>query len=137
MEHKFKVWCKNKNEWEKHFVVMSPDGLLLHLNNNLISPEFTPLNPKTHIAVFSTGKHDKNGKEIFLGDIVKTKSPFEDDDVDYFGEIVYRNDWTAFGCFHIDPSPLAKDGEKIWTSCGDFREVEIIGNRFENGELLS
>jgi len=69
-ESKFRVWCKEKNEWEKDSVVLFPDGRLGHwLGNRFIS-----LRQENHILVFFTGLFDKNGKEIWEGDIVECTS---------------------------------------------------------------
>nr|DAY13369.1 MAG TPA: YopX protein [Caudoviricetes sp.] len=86
------------------------------------------------VLMQSTGLHDKNGKEIFEGDIVKRyRSPFFKAEWEYRIEIVIKeearlllgrkygkNFWTI--PFH---SPFAKSDL-----------LEVIGNIYENKELL-
>ncbi|NCC70620.1 hypothetical protein EOM09_03485 [bacterium] len=66
-----------------------------------------------------TGLKDKNEKEIYDGDIVKTET------VEGIGRIIYRDD---FASFVVD----------FESGCWDSMEVimEIIGNIYENPELL-
>ena len=66
-----------------------------------------------------TGLKDKNEKEIYEGNIVKTET------VEGIGRIIYRDD---FASFVVD----------FESGCWDSMEVimEIIGNIYENPELL-
>jgi len=66
--------------------------------------------------------NDMNDKEIYEGDIVKNKDRDE----------IYIIKWEKieFVCFNIDD----KDNYTIWALVGS--QVEIIGNKYENEELL-
>lgn len=70
------------------------------------------------------GKEDKNGKGIYEGDIVK---PFIDDP--YVAEIIYME-----RCFEI-ATRLKNGNYSVWHYFKN--EIEIIGNIYENPELLS
>ena len=64
--NKFKVWCMEHNEWEKHEVLVDSHGNMVHININGI----IPLRKHTHKLCWSTGKHDSHGIEIYGGDCV-------------------------------------------------------------------
>ena len=86
------------------------------------------------IIMQSTGLHDKNGKEIFEGDIVKRyRSPFFKAKWEYQIETVLKEKASLllgrefgknFGTIPFD-SPFAKSDL-----------LEVIGNIYENPELL-
>lgn len=71
------------------------------------------------------GLHDKNGKEIYEGDI------FEIDDYTN-GVVVYLESKGTFGI-------RCKDDEDDWNepfSYYCFDEMEVLGNEYDNPELL-
>jgi len=79
----------------------------------------------------STGLKDKNGKEIFEGDVVQyqnTKVPSADSK----GVIRYFDNWAMFGIDieHNEPRALFFNG------LADHISLEVIGNIYENPELL-
>lgn len=74
-----------------------------------------------------TGLYDKNGKEIYGGDIVK----WGDATAPYIGHI-HWNEQTASFAFH-------ERSENVSEGCIPFNKqylAEIIGNIYENNELL-
>src|SRR3954462_12149155 len=60
-EIKFRVWNKDKREWERHAIGMSTSGELITNHNE----DFE--------LVQYTGLKDKDGREIYEGDIVRFK----------------------------------------------------------------
>lgn len=76
-----------------------------------------PLHPAScdfYLMAF-TGLLDKNGKEVYEGDIVRTKHGLT------------RKIFMRLGCWYVD-------GCEELGYCND--QVEIIGNIYENPELL-
>ena len=72
----------------------------------------------------STGLHDKNGKEIFEGDIVKMSKDVSVDTTYY--EVVRRRG----GAYSLESK---QHGCDLWIRHTD---CEIVGNVYENPELL-
>ena len=84
-----------------------------------------------------TGAHDKNGKEIFELDIVKwSKRVFNFDATDDRDEIKMKDiisfiEYVGHG-FWVHDENFGWEGENLW----DWDEMEVIGNVYENSELL-
>jgi len=82
--------------------------------------------PLNHLMQY-TGLKDKNGKEIYEGDIVKMEKEWIRWDNNNGPRVVVFED----GAF----SPFGGDGEYSWED-GPDGHTEIIGNIHENPELL-
>ena len=78
----------------------------------------------------STGIKDKNGKEIFEGDIVK----FSDCDDVYVTPVVWDKNYACFGLSFSGKYPTSFDYlEEFYT---ELKDIEVVGNIYENPELL-
>lgn len=78
-----------------------------------------------------TGLHDKNGKEIYDGDILAENGK----------QIGYIVGGVRGYCYDVIYNPVRSNGEKDWSLYGvvitDYPDsVEVIGNVYDNPELL-
>jgi uncharacterized phage protein (TIGR01671 family) len=112
-EIKFRLWCKNKNEWEKDRWVVEPFGYISEFKTGI------EMNPDTHILEQFTGLHDKNGKEIYEADRYMYTPGNKDAE---YGEIVYGN-----GCFWCKRYQDNTDFELY----SMVKDIEIVGNIHE------
>ena len=116
---KFRVWDKRFNEMR---LVSSLDW---HLNKVMtvgsqnIGMVPTILGPENYILMQFTGLHDKNGREIWEGDII-----IGEDEIPlpiYFN----KGGWT-----------IRDGGEEFYLTDYILEYFEVIGNIYENGDLL-
>ena len=93
------------------------------------------LDCSSHLMQY-TGLEDKNGVEIYEGDIVRLK--FRDNDPDTYtfesGVIRWHEDSAAFKWFSLTEDP--SDGNNYWLTHAEVDWRDVIGNIYENADLL-
>ena len=128
-EIKFRAWDKKRQKWvgpNLHMEVVS--GLLFWqfgLDCNLMGMD-SNYGRDIYILQQYTGLKDKNGKEIYEGDIIKRPEGTHGYEVKFL-------DGAFRPCFLGTNNPIA--GEHLLWYQAD-RELKVIGNIYENPELL-
>ena len=119
---KYKLWCKDRNEWEKDDWVILPNGNLMWVEyGNLVGGVYM----KNHILVKSTGIKDIEGKEIYEGDIIEYWDNFDED---------YK-----LAIIKFDKGSFIMINDTINWNIGAINKddkVRIVGNIYENEDLL-
>ncbi|MFE8697957.1 YopX family protein [Cytobacillus sp. FJAT-53684] len=161
-EIKFRVWLDDDKKMFNNAGVVGKVVVLEHNGEGYIddNTDFEPLywgsvdDSTIHVMQY-TGLKDKNGKEIYEGDVVKVPCDIEDSiHGEYsFQEIVYRNGtWivqylkseTGFklpkgytgglliDLYDHDLKSLIFNDDRL-----EYTNIEVIGNIYENQELLN
>lgn len=117
--------------WDKFDKVMR-DVTLLDYNQNFVGYSYPVFMKSTmHMELMrSTGLRDMNNREIFEGDVVQFEDCSEMSDSLYVNTGIIE--W-CHGGFHITNRDSVSMEDLL---DGDVLEVKIIGNIFENKELL-
>ena len=129
-EIKFRAWDKRRNKWIEQESLVINNGLLYEDRRDFEDGE--PLSDDDAELVGYTGLKDKNGVEIYEGDILE----MAEQSLLRF-EVVYDAGHMAFMRNWIDkrvPAIRCKGEMEHLSANTDF--LEVIGNRFENPELL-
>lgn len=126
MNPKFRAWLKEEKRMTDVNEMTFIDGevyLISDVTDFYAYEEFKLMQ--------STGLRDKNGKEIYEGDIVK----FSDCDGDvYVTPVVWDKNYACFGVSFSGKYPVSFDYlEEFYT---ELKDIEVVGNIWEDGELL-
>lgn len=123
---KFRAWTEEGEVMYYDVYPFKDDTLLLSYDE--ISFDEVPASD--FILMQSTGLFDKNGKEIFEGDIVKYKVGCNT----YTEEVAYDKNFGGFGVRDANADIIFTFGEVFEDIDKSF--LEVIGNIYDNPELL-
>ncbi len=112
----FKVWCKTKNEWKKGAVALLHTGELFDIDDRVI------LESETHLLCRSTNVMDINRNIIYENYLVMICGS------DEIYKVVFVNG--IFKFIPINSNLSIRNADRYYRGC------EIVGNVFENNELL-
>lgn len=137
-EIKFRAWDARTNKWYASYnapFIWALGDDALRLWNAGTAPAYTHrLAPDDVIVMQFTGLHDKNGKEIYEGDILqwtdgdmwKGVVEWSEGDADF----LLDNPHASLGGFETRPTLNGLDSIRS-------KGYSVIGNIYENPELLS
>ena len=136
-EIKFRAWDLEKGRWlaeneieNRLFLNCSKQEGYFELNELLSNGAAKNLGLNIKLMQF-TGLYDRNGREIYEGDIVKVEScPIET-----VHQIVYAIDYD-YPAFELRPTPEVECNALQHAVLSPDEEIEVIGNIYENTELL-
>ena len=142
-EIKFKVW----DIWKKVFIpneywaVITTDfgafGIMLKDWENYKEGEYFYSN--SQILIQYTGLKDKNGKEIYEGDILRNINHYENKKPFYnYHKVIFNNDYLGYSAINLgnkSESLLMSGNCQLFVYVKNV-DFEVIGNIYENPELL-
>lgn len=112
---KFRAWDNENKCWTNYAIT---DDLQIFYDK--YTGRWHRKNKDRFVLVQSTGLKDKNGEEVYEGDIVKVETR---------GGVVYGDVKYKSCSFMI----CSEDMDRIMLDCWDY---EVIGNIYENPELM-
>ena len=122
---KYRAWDSVEKKVVEHFFI-TDNGLICNMEKPTSDSKLLiPIEKSELILMQSTGLVDKNGKEVFVGDIIKcTRGCLH--------EVYIEKEYGGTYCGGM-PAVYLKDLREgyAWTE-----HEEIIGNIYENPELL-
>ena len=122
-EIKFRCWDRFKQRWS-NYKINDSTVYFMDKNTGVWYGSYNKRYKDFNLMQY-TGLKDKNNKEIYEGDIVKLRNNHG------IGVVKYYDEWGAFVVEYIKPRPLAVLGMNYYKE-----DIEIIGNIYENPELL-
>lgn len=126
----------NKGKWQYGYLIEDTGqsfiiNEVIEANEQYITIGFWyPVRPDT--ASQSTGLHDKNGKEIFEGDILKVAN----NDSSWFEVVKYDHDKAMFISKEVNLKYEVPETPLYDLFSSYLFKVEVIGNIWENRDLL-
>ena len=136
-EIKFRAWHKGQKEMFTA-LYLTFSGRIGIWNNEETEIDFTSEYPYLELMQY-TGLKDKNGKEIYEGDILNTKTTFENN----MSDRRFQPDTERLVSFENGGFIDKYTGRELWDKIRNltytpsrWTDYEIIGNIYENPELI-
>ena len=126
MKPKFRAWTEEGKVMYYGVYPFKDDTLLLNYDGFA----FDEVPASDFILMQSTGLKDKNGKEIFEGDVVKYEAGCNT----VTEEVVYDKNFAVFGVKDADANIIFTFGELAEDI--DLSSLEVVGNIYNNPGLL-
>lgn len=122
---KFKVWDREKEIFLKDVFIGSDGQLYQFSKDTMFGAAITFLDSENKKILQFTGLRDKNGYEIYEGDIVNLKGD------------LYTVSWHGcFSSFDMTNIDKAKHYKDLYYLNKDFEKSVIVGNIYQNREML-
>jgi uncharacterized phage protein (TIGR01671 family) len=123
---KFRAWDKKlKKMFEVSFIDYDTKLIGLNIDSEIIIFDFDDV-----VLMQSTGLKDKNGKEIFEGDVVQFEDCYTESDFLYINKGIVE--WSQ-GSFTVTNRDSVEMEDLL---DGEILDVAIIGNIYENKDIL-
>lgn len=132
-EIKYKIWDRIEKRWyayEENIYSLAPE--IAEINSEYGNDK------SRFVWLQFTGLHDKNGKDVYEGDLFEFVSK-KDTSIIMLGEVYFKEGCFTMGYGYKNPSgeqrkgyflssPMENDGAE-W--------VEVVGNIYENSDLIN
>lgn len=128
MKPKFRAWDKRFSEFEEDFFVSEDGKIYTKTKDTGYGFAISRETSDKVILMQSTDIKDKSGKEIFEFDVVTTTRFLGDDDF---------NDKTYTGVVkRMEGAWVIDTGKEVMYLWSEIEETEVLGNMFENPNLV-
>ena len=131
---KFRAWDKNTEDMvDVKMIDLEKDGSI----GCIVDYNGINLDVSECVLMQYTGLKDKNGVEIFEGDVVKVTDGESEEDS--YISIVKNYSNEGYPAFDIEYPPTYHYDSNVLSAimCNVFETIEVIGNIYEDGDLLN
>ena len=140
---RFRAWDSKNKEWLTYFTLDCSNGQVIQASHSSMKPMEGRVHTdyRDYIVSQFTGLTDRNGKEIWEGDIIREADPkYRMDDGKWLWLVEWTEEHACFNVCTIDRENFKKsDGSPQGTFislCEKNDDCEVLSNVHEHPELL-